>query len=87
VGYHVYLRHGTSVCWQIKTRFESGSVTADQTTTVVHSSKLLINDIKPDHSLQMEDVILELYALVLGRHERTVWGQRIILLITTLPKG
>jgi len=35
----------------IKTRFESGPVTADLTTTVVHSSKLLINDVKPDHSL------------------------------------
>jgi len=34
-----------------KTLLESGPVTADLTTTVVHSSKLLINDIKPDHSL------------------------------------
>jgi len=39
------------VCWQFKTRLESGPVTADLTTTVVHSSKLLINDVKPDHSL------------------------------------
>jgi len=29
----------------------SGPVTADLTTTVVHSSKLLINDVKPHHSL------------------------------------
>jgi len=50
-GYHVYLRHGTSVCWHFKTRLESGPVTADLTITVVHSSKLLINDTKPDHSL------------------------------------
>jgi len=38
------------VCWQIKTRLESGPFTADLTTTVVHRSKLLINDVKPDHS-------------------------------------
>jgi len=30
---------------------KSGPVTAGLTTTVVHSSKLLINDIKPVHSL------------------------------------
>jgi len=35
----------------IKTWLESGPVTADLTTTVVHSYKLLINDVKPDHSL------------------------------------
>jgi len=35
----------------IKTRLESGPVIADRTTTVVHRSKLLINDVKPDHSL------------------------------------
>jgi len=35
----------------MKTRLESGPVTADLTPTVVHSSKLLINDVKPDHSL------------------------------------
>jgi len=51
VGYHVDLRHGTSVCWHSKTRLESGLVTADLTTIVVHSSKLLINDVKPHHSL------------------------------------
>jgi len=39
------------VCWHIEIRLESGPVTADLTTTVIHSSKLLINDIKPDHSL------------------------------------
>jgi len=32
---------------------DSGPVTADLTTTVVHSSKLLINDIKSDHSVQI----------------------------------
>jgi len=53
VGYHIYLRHGISVCWSIKTRLESGPVTADLTTTLVHSSKLLINDVKPDHSLTL----------------------------------
>jgi len=47
VGYHVYLRHGTSVCWHSKTRLESGPVTADVTTTVVHSSKLLITTLNP----------------------------------------
>jgi len=30
-----------------------GPVTADLTTNVVHSSKLLINDVKPDHSLTL----------------------------------
>jgi len=35
MGYHVYLRHGTSMCWHIKTRLESGPVTGDLTTTVV----------------------------------------------------
>jgi len=39
------------VCWHFKTRLVSGPVTADLITTVVHSSKLLINDVKPDHSL------------------------------------
>jgi len=39
------------VCWDIKPRLESGPVTADLTTTVVHSSKLLINNVKPVHSL------------------------------------
>jgi len=51
VGYHVYLQHGTSVCWHNKTWLKSGPVTADLTTTVVHKSTLLINDVKPDHSL------------------------------------
>jgi len=35
----------------VKTRFESGPVKANLTTTVVHSNKLLINDVKPVHSL------------------------------------
>jgi len=30
-------------------RLEPGPVTADLTTTVVYSSKLLINDVKPNH--------------------------------------
>jgi len=51
VGYHVYLRHGTSVCWHNKSRLESGSVTADLTDTVVHSYKSLIKDVKPVYSL------------------------------------
>jgi len=37
-----------SVCFP---RLESGPVTADLTTTVVHSSKLLINGVKHVHSL------------------------------------
>jgi len=43
VGYHVYLRHVTSVCWHAKPYLESGPVTADLTTTVVQSYKSLIN--------------------------------------------
>jgi len=49
VGYHAYLQHGTSVCWQIKSQLESRPVTADLTTTILHRYKLLINDIKPVH--------------------------------------
>jgi len=45
------LWHGTLVCWHIKIQLKSGPVTADLTTTVIHNSKLLINDIKPDQSL------------------------------------
>jgi len=37
-------------------KLEYGPVTADLTTTVVHSSKLLINDIKPDHSLTLNSM-------------------------------
>jgi len=47
VGYHIYLRHGTSVFWCLKSRLESGPVTAELTTTVVHSYKFLINDVQP----------------------------------------
>jgi len=41
----------------LKTRLESEPVTADLTTTVVHtrSYKLLINNIKPVHSLKIEN--------------------------------
>jgi len=55
VGYNVYLQHGTSLCWYLKTQLESGPVTPDLTTTVVHSYKLLINDVKPDHSLKTDE--------------------------------
>jgi len=41
----------TSVCWYFKTKPESGPLTADLTTTVVHSFKLLRKDIKPVHLL------------------------------------
>jgi len=41
------------VCWHHKTRLESGPVTADLTTTVVHSYKLLINNDIPVHSLTL----------------------------------
>jgi len=47
--------HGTSVRWHLKTWLES--VTADLTTTVIHSSKMLINDVKPDHSLSFYTVM------------------------------
>jgi len=39
------------VCWYLKTQLESGPVTTDLTTTVVHSYRLLINDIKHSHTL------------------------------------
>jgi len=42
VGYHVYLKHGDSVCWYIKIQLEYGPGTADLTTTVLYSYKLLI---------------------------------------------
>jgi len=51
-GYHVYLWHGASVCWHIETWLESGPVTADLITTVVHSYKLLMNDFNTVHSLR-----------------------------------
>jgi len=35
----------------IKSQLESGPVTANLTTTVVHTSKLLINDVKPDSKI------------------------------------
>jgi len=47
MGYHVYLWHSTSVCWPLKTQFESGPVTANLTTNVVYSYKSLINDVQP----------------------------------------
>jgi len=50
VVYHVYLWHGTSVYWHLKIRLDFVSVTADLTTTVVHSYTLLRNYAKPDHS-------------------------------------
>jgi len=41
------------VCWYSKPWLESGPVTADLITTVIHSYELLINDVKPfTHSLQ-----------------------------------
>jgi len=49
MGYHVYLRHGTLVCRDLKTRLESGPVTADLANTVVRSYNLLINNVH--HSL------------------------------------
>jgi len=39
------------MCWHVKTRFESRQITADLTTTAIHSVKLQINDVKPDRSL------------------------------------
>jgi len=50
VGYHVNLRHGTSVCRHHMTRLESGLVTADLTSTVVYSFKSLTNAVKSVHS-------------------------------------
>jgi len=49
--YHIYLRHGTSVFWHLKTRLASGLVTADLTTIVAQNYKSLINYVKPVQSL------------------------------------
>jgi len=48
------------VCWHFKPRFESGPVTADLTTTVVHSYTLKIHDVNSVHSLykQVEEYII-----------------------------
>jgi len=46
----------------LKPRLESGPVTADMTTTVVHSSKLLINDVKPTHSIKIN--IFKIYEYI-----------------------
>jgi len=40
-----------------KTRSEPGPITVDLTTTVVNSYKLLINDVKPVHSLDSRDYV------------------------------
>jgi len=64
VGYHVYQQHGTSLYWYIKTRLESGPVTADPTTTVVYNSKLLINDVKPHHSLTHSNITTHDFIIV-----------------------
>jgi len=58
VGYHVYLWHGTLVCCYLETQHESGPVTADLTATVIHSYKLLINDVKPVHSHTLSNFLL-----------------------------
>jgi len=44
-------------CAGTYTRLGAGSVTAEMTTTVVHGYKLLINDVKPVHSLAYRDGI------------------------------
>jgi len=54
IGYHVYLHHGTSVCWYHKTRLESGPVTADLATTVVHGYNSLRKEATPAHFRTME---------------------------------
>jgi len=72
VGYHVYLGHGTSVCWYIKTRLESGPVTADLTTTVIHSYKLLINNAKFFHSLISNEIQTVLKSHITSILKKTV---------------
>jgi len=52
VKYHLYLLSGT-VCWYLKTWLKSRPVTSDLETTVIHSYQLLINDVKPVHSLNV----------------------------------
>jgi len=48
------------VCWHTKKNgLESGPVTADLTTPVVHSSKLLVNDVEPNHLLTICTLIDE----------------------------
>jgi len=46
-----------SVYWHLKTRLESAPITADLTTTVVYSYKLLINDVKPVRSLDLGTIM------------------------------
>jgi len=41
-------------CTDTQTRFEPGPVTADLTTTVIHSYNLLVNNVKHVHSLTVE---------------------------------
>jgi len=47
-----------------KKRLKFGPVTADLTITVVHSSKLLLNDVKPDHSLTESCFLLSSYGVL-----------------------
>jgi len=54
-----------SVLVILKTRLESGPVTADLTTTVIHSYKLLINKVQPfTHSFSVDKLTLNLYLTV-----------------------
>jgi len=46
------------VCWHVKPWLESGPITADLKSTVVHRYVFLINDVKPVHSLTLTDVSL-----------------------------
>jgi len=51
------------VYWHFKPRLESGPVTADLTTTVVHSYTFLINDVKP---VQSKVVLIRMLNQVCG---------------------
>jgi len=53
MGYRVYLLLGISVSWHPKILPEFGPLTADLTTTDVHSYKLLINNVKSVHLLTL----------------------------------
>jgi len=58
-------------------QLESGPVTTDLTTTVVHSSELLINDVKPDHSLTLRMYI----TMQTSDTEYDLYSKNIILVI------
>jgi len=63
------------MCWHLNTRHKSGPVTTDLTTTVVHSYKLLINDVKPQllRSLTHPFLLWITHTYIIGRNSNRIF--------------